>query len=33
MVPLDSSETFEYMFYKLAGNTDGTVMIDLVGYY
>ena len=33
MVPLDSSGTFEYMFYKLAGNTDGTVMIDLVGYY
>ena len=33
MVPLDSSGTFEYMFYKFAGNTDGTVMIDLVGYY
>ena len=33
MVPLDAAGTFDYMFYKFAGNTDGTVMIDLVGYY
>ena len=33
MVPLDSGGTFDYMFYKFAGNTDGTLTIDLVGYY
>ena len=32
MVPLDANGSFEYLFYKFAGGTDGTVMIDIVGY-
>lgn len=32
MVPLDANGSFEYLFYKFAGGTDGTLMIDIVGY-
>jgi hypothetical protein len=32
MVPVDSNLTFEYLFYKFAGNTGGALNIMLVGY-
>ena len=33
IVPIDTNRTFEYLFYKFAGNTGGALNISLVGYY
>jgi hypothetical protein len=32
MVPLDANGSFEYVFYKFAGATNGTVTVDIIGY-
>ena len=33
IVPLDVNRTFDYLFFKFAGNTGGALNISLVGYY
>ncbi|MFN6038021.1 MAG: hypothetical protein ACK452_06100 [Bacteroidota bacterium] len=33
IIPLDANGTFQYLFYKFAGNTNGNCTIDLIGYY